>query len=249
MTPEERRQFLAETTGTIVGVVRDAETAEPLQGVGVAAQYLGDQTNERGEFSIPYIDPGRVEVTASRRDMVDATVVTNVFAAKQARVDISIARAPDPCCTLEGTWLLQLVLDEPGTSPSSRGTEVQGTLVFSRETPDPFPAATFRRPSDDSTLDEFGKYEIDLRPILGPDITRATSNTTFAGNPNSDILTEAVGYVHHTNQLEITLIPRMSHGGLSLTGTISGDHAHGRWLKRDYAPTIYGSFTMRRTEQ
>jgi hypothetical protein len=250
MTLEERRQF-PERTGTIVGVVRDAETGEPLRGVEVYVLYFGDFTNERGEFSISHLDPGRVELTASRRDMVEATVVTNVVAAKEARVDFTMVRTPNPCCTLEGTWFVELVLEEPGRSPARSGAQAQGTLVFSRETPDPLRFAGAGPPSDDPTLDEFGVYDIDLRPILGPDIP-IFSTTIAPGNADSDILTEAGGYVHHTNQLEITLIPRMSHGGLSLTGTISGDQASGRWEERGHrpgVPTVTGRFTMRRTKR
>jgi len=40
----------------------------------------------------------------------------------------------------------------------------------------------------------------------------------------------------------------MSHGGISLTGKINGGKIRGEWIKRDYAPTISGTFFMRRKE-
>jgi len=128
-----------------------------------------------------------------------------------------------------------------------RGTEVVGTITFSPSVRDPFPERPRLPPSSDLTLDEFGSYEIDLHPIRGHDITRATSTTIFPGRPGSDILKEAEGYVHHRNEVEIALIPRMSHGGISLSGTINGDEARGTWFKRDYAPTISGTFRMRKS--
>jgi hypothetical protein len=76
--------------------------------------------------------------------------------------------------------------------------------------------------STDPTIDEFGTYEIDLRPVLGEDITRATANTVFPGRPGSDILKEAEGFVHHRDKVEITLIPRMSHGGILNRAGFSG---------------------------
>jgi len=138
------------------------------------------------------------------------------------------------------------VLRESGQLSAAHGTEVVGAITFSPDAPDPFPEARRRGPSSDPTLDEFGTYDIDLRPILGEDITRATSNTVFPGRPGSDILKEAEGFVHHRNKVDINLIPRMSHGGISLTGMIDGDEVRGEWIKRDYAPSVSGTFLMRR---
>lgn len=94
-------------------------------------------------------------------------------------------------------------------------------------------------------LDEFGEYDIDLQPFFGDNIAGEVASTTvFGGRPGANILTEADGYVHHGNQVVISLIPRMSHGGLSLEGTIERDKIRGSWLKRDYAPTESGRFIM-----
>src|SRR6266540_3414759 len=48
MTPEQRREMLDRTTGTIVGTVREAGTNQALEGVFVSSRYLGDQTNADG---------------------------------------------------------------------------------------------------------------------------------------------------------------------------------------------------------
>jgi hypothetical protein len=249
LTPEQRRVVLDRTTGTIVGTVREAGTNQPLEGVFVSARYLGDQTQADGRFRIVYIDPGEVAVTAARRDLIETRKRVRVLATQETAVDLVIERSPPPCCRLAGTWSVRLVLREPGRLPVPRGTEVAGVISFSADVPDPFPEARQRVPSDDRTLDEFGSYDVDLRSILGEDITRATSNTVFGGRPGSDILTEAEGFVHHRNAVAITLIPRMSHGGLSLTGTINSDEVRGEWIKRDFAPGVAGTFLMRRKDR
>ena len=249
MTPEQRRKVLDRTTGTIVGTVREAGTSRPLESVFVSARYLGDQTEADGRFRITYIDPGEVEVTAWRRDLIETRKRVRVLAGRESAVDLVIERSPPPCCRLAGTWSVRLVLREPGRLPVPRGTEVAGVIIFSADVPDPFPDARQHVPADDRTLDEFASYDIDLRSILGEDITSATSNTIFGGRPGSDILKEATGFVHHRNAVAITLIPRMSHGGISFTGTINGDEVRGEWIKRDYAPSVSGTFLMRRNDR
>jgi hypothetical protein len=246
MTVEQRREMLDRTTGTIIGTVREAGTKQPLEGVFVSAQYLGDRTDENGRFRIYYIKPGDVEVTAWRRDLIETSGRIRVLATREAAIDLSMERSSTACCSLAGTWSVRLVLREPGQVPARRATEVVGAITFSPDTADPFLEARRRGPSSDPTLDEFGTYDIDLRPILGEDITSATTNTVFPGHSGSDILTEAEGFVHQGNKVEITLIPRMSHGGISLRGVITEDEVRGEWIQRDYAPTISGTFVMRR---
>jgi hypothetical protein len=249
MAPEQRREMLARTTGTIVGTIREVGTNQPLEGVFVSAQYLGDLTDTSGRFRIHYIKPGEVEVTAGRRDLIEARGRVRVLAARETSIELSIRRSPPPCCRLAGTWSLRLVLREPGQLPIRRGAEAVGAITFRADTPDPLPERDRPAPPTDPTIDEFGTYDIDLRPILGEDITHATTNTVFPGRPGSDILKEAAGFVHHRDKVDINLIPRMSHGGISLTGTINGGTIRGEWIKRDYAPTISGTFLMRREER
>ncbi len=238
MTAELRRELLARTRGTIIGVVRDAATNQPLPDVYVSTQHSGDSTDARGAFEIIYVESGEVTITASRRDLIDRTARVHIVAASSATVDLSMERAPPPCCRLAGVWSVRLALGDK---------EATGTLSFSPKTPDPFPERREHLPPDDSTVDEFGVYDVDLRPILGDDITRSTTNTIFGGGlENSEILTEAEGFVHHENHVEITFIPRMSHGGISLGGTIGGDEIRGEWIKRDYDPIYSGTFVMRR---
>src|SRR5437868_6893747 len=104
MTPEQRREMLARTTGTIVGTIREAGTNQPLEGVSVSAQHLGDQTDANGRFRIYYIDPGEVEVTAWRRDLIETRGRVRVVAGRETPIELSIRRSPPSCCRLAGTW-------------------------------------------------------------------------------------------------------------------------------------------------
>ena len=197
ITPEQLRATPNGRTGTIVGVVREAGTNQPLDGVFVSAQYVGDETDDHGRFRIRLIKPGEVEVTAWRRDLMETHVRARVLAAQETPMKLTMERTPPPCCGLAGTWSIGLVLGETGHLPAPRGTEVAGDITFSPDAPDPFPDSRRRGSSSDPTLDEFGTYNIDLRPILGEDTTRALSITIFPGRPGSDILKEAEGFVHH----------------------------------------------------
>jgi len=238
LTPEQRQPILARTTTAIVGTVPESGTKRALEGVFVTAQYFGDLTKADGRFRIEYVDPGKVKVSAWRRDLIEASQQVVARGGRET--------APPACGRLAGAWSVRLVLGEPGQFPIPRGTEVVGSIAFSPDTPDPFPEARTHVPADDRTLDEFGTCDLDLRPMLGPDITRSTSYTIFPERPGSDILTEAERHVHHRNEVAIALIPRMSHGGLSFTGTIEGDEVRGTWIKRDDAPTMIRTFVMLR---
>jgi Carboxypeptidase regulatory-like domain len=241
-TTQEPQPTSEQSRGSIRGRVVDATTSVPIPGVQVSAQHLGDSTDKTGAFRIAYIRPGDVEVTAWRRDLMMTTAHVRVTAGQVTSVELRATKAPLAWCRLEGEWSVALVLDKSQISPP--GTTVRGTVTFSENARDPVPTRTPY--PDDPTLDEFGKYEVDLRPFFGEDIAKAHSNTVVPGGRDSDLFKEVAGYVHHLNAVEITFIPRMSHGGLTLEGEIEGDRISGTWLKRDVAPSETGHFLMTR---
>ena len=214
----------APARGTIVGVARDARTKQPLEGVHVAAQHLGDETDVAGAFRIPLLEPGEVEVTAWRRDLVRAHQRVRVLAARETMVELWIDRSPPACCRLAGLWSIRLRVEKSGRVAVPRGTEVTGTITFATGTGD-------RARSDDPTLDELGSYDVDLRPILGDDLPRKG---------------EASGFVFDLDHLEVTFLPRMADVGVLLGGQIAGDEIRGEWLERAFAPSISGTFVMLR---
>ena len=244
----EREIEFARTRGTIQGRVTDAQTGEPLEDVSVSAQYLGDSTDATGDFQIMFLEPGIVELRAWRRDLVQSSQPVKVSAGQTASVHLKMTRAPRACCRLEGDWNITLILDKGRAVGSVHaGKSVQGTVRFSSAIPDPLPDR--RRTRGDSIVDEFGEYRINLHPFFGADITKSQSTSIFPGREGADLLTEADGYVYNGNQVEIVFIPRMSHGGISLSGQLEGDSIRGSWIKRDFAPSFEGSFVMKRAQR
>jgi hypothetical protein len=132
--------------------------------------------------------------------------------------------------------------------PNKLSPSAIGTIRFSGEYRDPTPV---RKPVyRDSIKDEFGEYEIDLTPIFGENITNSVSNTIFPGSNDPDILKQASGMIYDGNRVSVDFIPRMSHGGISLSGIISEDRViEGRWVKRDFAVVLSGEFSMARSDK
>jgi len=243
-----RQRELAIRTGIIAGRLTDAVTGEPLEEVDVSAKYLGDSTDAAGAFRIMYLDPGIVKLIAWRRDLVPSSQRVKVSAGRTVSVHLKMVRAPRACCRLEGEWNITLILDKGRAVASGRaGKQVEGTIRFSSAIPDPLPDR--RRTRGDPTVDEFGEYRIDLRPFFGAAITKSLTNTVFPGREGADILTEVDGYVYNESQVEIRFIPRMSHGGISLSGRVQGDSIRGSWIKRDFAPRFEGHFVMKRAQR
>ncbi|HEU4880766.1 MAG TPA: hypothetical protein VFT45_00935, partial [Longimicrobium sp.] len=48
------------------------------------------------------------------------------------------------------------------------------------------------------------------------------------------------------DSVEITLIPRISHGGVSMEGRVRDGVVAGKWVQRAYAGGAVGTFEMRR---
>jgi len=240
----DRQRELQRTTGTIKGKVIDAETGEPLSDVSLMGvdTGMGDSSDATGAFEVVYLDPGTVKLEASRRDLVTASQVVTVAAGQTTTVEFKMQRAARACCRLEGEWNVSLTLDK---APADVRAEkhVEGVVRFSSSIPDPI--ANRHRTPGDPTVDEFGEYKIDLRPFFGPNITKAVTNSIVPGT-DENLLSQVEGAVYNANEVEINFIPRMSHGGISLTGQLDGDTIRGTWLKRDYVPVFEGTFVMTR---
>ncbi|NGP90290.1 carboxypeptidase-like regulatory domain-containing protein, partial [Fodinibius halophilus] len=230
-------------TGAVRGIVTDS-TGKPLSNVHVSAAYYGDTTDRNGEFQIDMLEPGIHVVEAWRRDLI--TEKLNIKIEKNTKeVQLRMHRATEACCMLDGRWEITLIVyNDMRKDANSEGKGVKGTILFSQNYK--IQLVSKRGPSD-PTLDEFGKYNIDLTSILGKNFTSATTNTIFAGPDSSDILTEVHGYISSANEVRINLIPRMSHGGISMEGKITGNKLiNGTWHKRDFATKVTGHFIMKR---
>ena len=244
-TPGERRAAeLRRTTGTIVGVVRDGATGRPLSQVYLSTQLMGDGTDSLGRFEIVYLDPGPQTVTTSRRDFTPAHKTITVAAGRTDTLNFTLWRAAVACCRLAGTWRGQLLLDSAGAlSPKPTARRVSASIRFGDEYPNPSPR--FRSTPDDPTRDEFGRFEIDFRPFFGTQVARDVTTSTY-GSTGGTFLIEADGSVFAGDSVEIELIPRITHWGVSLAGRIVADSITGQWWQRAYCCGAYGHFVLRR---
>ncbi|SHH63762.1 carboxypeptidase regulatory-like domain-containing protein [Massilia sp. CF038] len=231
------------TTGSLKGRIIDQATGRPLYGASVVTGYLGASSDKDGMFSIDTLDPGISTVAASRADMISATQSVEIMVGKTANVTFTLGKAPPPCCRLEGKWRITLTIDR-GTPTIANTKNVSGTvrfrsaswaLFFGRKDPDAF------------VNEEFGDYDVDLRPFFGEAFAGSSSSSRMPSRGWGwiDMMTEASGSVRSGDEVEINFIPQLSHGGLALDGKIGKDGViRGRWLKLAFAPTHGGAFVM-----
>jgi hypothetical protein len=233
----------ARTTGSLKGRITDKETGQPLYGVDVLTGYQGASSDKDGQFSINILKPGVITVEAWRADMTSSAQSVEIIVGKTANVTFKLGKAPPPCCRLEGKWRMTLSIDR-GTPAVSNVKNVSGTVRFRSAS-----WALFfgKKDSEAFVNEEFGDYDIDLRPFFGEEFAASSSTSMMPsrGWGWTDMMTEAWGSVRSGDEVEITFIPQLSHGGLGLSGTIGKDGVvRGRWFKRDFAPTHGGQFVM-----
>ncbi|HEY7767384.1 hypothetical protein, partial [Longimicrobium sp.] len=159
------------------------------------------------------------------------------------RLDVALARAPAPCCRLDGTWQVRFVMNKRGQmGPEPTDSVVEGTLTFADTLPDPWRP---RRPRDPYVHMIAGLSELDFSAFFGGRIAQDVS-TTITGPTNDTFDREAVGEVFNGDSVEVDLIPRISHGGVSMWGTTDGEVIRGQWEQRAYCCGATGVFEMRR---
>ncbi len=233
----------ARTKGSLEGKVVDRQSGQPLYDVQVVAGYLGSSTDRNGAFRINLLEPGVNKIEADRADLTNAAESVNIVAGKTARVTLKLGKAPPPCCRLEGKWHLTLGIDQ-GTPAAESVKTVSGTVRFRSG----LWARFFGKKNPEAFVnEEFGDYDVDLRPFFGDDFAAASSSSLMPsrGWGWTNTMTEASGSVRSGDMVEVSFIRQLSHGGLALGGKLGKDGViRGRWLKRDYAPTHGGVFVM-----
>lgn len=244
-----RRIFLDRTTGRVAGKITASENGEPLQWAYVSSTYLGGDADENGEYEVDLLDPGIVRLVASRRGRESVVAEVEVVAGKTVEHDFELALAKPACCKLEGDWDIVLTLTDDERpddfKPDIVGDTARGRIVFSDKYTNPIGGRGSTH--EDGVIDEFGEYDIDLTPFFGDNITASISNTIFGGSNDPDPLKQVAGSISHHDKVGISFIPRMSHGGITLFGTIADDaEIRGEWHKRDFAVMMWGTFVMTR---
>lgn len=157
-----------------------------------------------------------------------------------APTELSSSKPPQPR-SLEGRWSVELSINSAnalGPVPTKR--VVRGEIAVSAER-SPTIFAAF--PGD--TTQRFGRYSIDLTPFFGGPIARDVSTTTM-GPVDTAFTTELLARRLAADSVEFDFIPRISHGGLSLTGRLNGDSIVGSWIQRAYGGGASGNFVMQR---
>jgi hypothetical protein len=229
--------------GTLVGLITDAETGRPVS-ARVDAGTTGAYAIEDGLYEVIYIDPGSARV---RVESLGYAPEVRTFTFSAGRVDtlnIALRRAAPVRLSLAGTWHVRFKIREPGARRSLPAQRfVEGTITFSD-------TLNLVDPSRPPQRDRYvwmteGLSEIDFSPFFGSRVASDVS-TTISGPQDGTFDREAVGTVTDGDSVEIGLIPRISHGGVSFAGRARGDSIVGQWVQRAYCCGAHGDFVLRR---
>lgn len=209
--------------GVVRGLVRSAQTGDPVEGALVSAGGFGATTDASGSYALPPLPPGSLTVRAHRRGFVPESTRVEVGAGRLIDTDLSLDGAPAPCCELEGDWAARFTLDSTGLNalPSSRS--IEGRLSFEAEEDD---ADVGRRVARSS-----GTSELDFGPLLSSDVGAVGELQAVAFSDDS---------------VAITLFPRFGDWAIELRGLQSPDSIQGSWFQRASCCGAYGSFVLTR---
>jgi photosystem II stability/assembly factor-like uncharacterized protein len=225
--------------------VVDAQTRRPVKDVTLWSMLTIARTDSLGYVCLRDRDEAVDTLRLGRRGYHDEAVVVSGRAGSVVLREIEFRRVDRPCCDLRGEWSLQLVLDSPSRmhpKPAARTTTGPlrlGPHVFA--------------PEEEDGLDSLvrpvrGLHDVDLAPFFGGPYGRDVSTSVIGGGGGSATLfREVMATVDQGDSVSISIIPRMSHGGLSLWGVIAGDSVTGEWLQNAYCCGATGRFVMRRT--
>jgi hypothetical protein len=225
-------------------LVRDASSSSPLDGAVINTDIWGATTDSTGNACVEDLESTRQRVIAWRLGYAAESTSMVFKAGIVSKAFLALHRLPPPCCRLEGAWSVTLHVQHPGRVGTGRaGATAAGSLVFDSVVPDPMPQL-YERP-DPVVRYEFGRHAVDLSPILGGPYGRDVSTTVFGDGPS--IVKEIVGIIETGDSVSMTIIPRMSHGGLTLHGRILGDSITGSWWQNAYCCGATGAFVMHRS--
>lgn len=234
--------------GTVVGRVLDDRTSMPMPDfVVLLDDYPLAGSDSAGWYEVSldrFMEPGWHEVNVSAPGYIEERRKAWMSLGTTDTVDLRLRRAPPPVARLRGNWVVVLRFEEKGAlGPAPTRRVAEGSITFA----DSFPPVWPNRSAIQDTFvtHEIGRYDIDLAPFFGSQIARDVSSTTFGATEGS-FAVEVTGSVFSHDSISIDLVPRISHGGLSLSGRLRGDSIVGRWVQRAYCCGATGSFQMRR---
>lgn len=209
--------------GVVRGVVRSAQTGDPVEGALVSAGDFGATTDASGSYALPPLLPGSLTVHAYRRGFYPESTEVDVGAGQLLNTDLSLDDAPAPCCGLTGDWSARFTLDSAGLNAGPTSRSVDGRLSFEADDDDDDAGLRVARSSGTSNLD-FG-------PLLGSDVGAVGELEAMAFSDDS---------------VAITLFPRFGDWAIELRGLQSADSIRGSWFQRASCCGAYGSFVLAR---
>jgi hypothetical protein len=151
---------------------------------------------------------------------------------------------PPKAATPVGTWSAEFWLDSAGPLDSTPAARyVTGVLTIGdsgKDSTSVWPDTSARIPA------WLGNFDVDFFPFFGSRVARDVS-TTFFGPTTGSFVTELTASLDPKHSLHLSLIPRISHGGIDATGLLQGDTVLGLWYVRSYAGGASGHFRLTRT--
>jgi hypothetical protein len=244
-----RQAYLRASTGGLVGRITDAETGRPIEGVSIGTRSMGGYSDEWGRYEVVYLDPGEHRVEIERRGYAPQYRTITAVAGSKRILHASLRRAAPVRLRLDGSWAARFELLDVGSDSARKarrptGSTVAGTLWFSRDAPPPLLDVPVER--DRYVWTVFGRSELDFSPFFGGAVAEDVS-TTLIGPVNDSFTREVVATVFDGDSVLVSLVPRISHGGVSFAGRLHGDSIVGRWDERAYCCGASGRVVLRRT--
>jgi hypothetical protein len=230
--------------GSLVGRITDAQTGEPVR-AAIFAEFHWEMSEETGEYRMTGVDPGTLRVTVESTGYRPEQRTITFAARRVDTMNVALRRAAPVSLSLSGTWHMRFKLRDAGIrrGPPPAQRVVEGTINFI----DTLHIVDRRRPlqRDRYVWTIEGLSDIDFSPFFGGRIGRDVSTTVFGGQ-NETFEREAIARVVDGDSVDINLIPRISHGGVSFAGRMRGDSIVGRWFMRAYAGGATGDVVLRR---
>lgn len=242
--PAAARDCAADDSTAAIAVALDDVRGRPVRDAIVDAGWLAwAASDSSGVACLRVVLTDTVRLRVGRLGFRPDSALVRLRAGRVARRAVTLHRVERPCCRLEGPWRVQLQLDRLNlVQPEPRSRTISGLAVFSDRLPDWTDTRVAR--VDSLVRAEYGYSALDLGPFFGGPYARDVSTSVFGGGET--LYREMTGIVVAGDSVEMTLIPRMSHGGLSFTGRIAGDTIRGRWTQNAFAYGADGRFTMHR---
>ncbi len=235
---------------SVIGIVVDAATGHPMDGVHVHASDAFTFTDSAGGFVLRGLRPGSHTVTAAarpyrtaRHTVVVPSTVTSDAARRPPVLRIALRLGPPPQVSLAGRWILEMTPDpalavDAATAAALAGAEPTVGMLTLRDTTDAGDPAMA-----DGTLFRFalGTFVADIpAPRPGQD----TPGAPVAPARTTATEEEARGAVFFSDSVVLAISPSWLAHPTLLRGSVTGDAGRGIW---EVGSETVGRWVMRRT--